>query len=263
MILTVAELCDKAARYLQSISVGNKGYTYIPPDALKKGGEIKSYSFLVECPDECRYYEEVTRLDIPEEDCIKLGLTKGKNNVRKYPSEGKKRTIQMYIKTNEDIPKEYIKPVSNDDIVKTWKDYAEQYIYTKLDGTTFVSITSLFTFLYLFRYFVDTHFCQFSDIYTKTSVWLYKTGVAEYNPTNMVISSENLMDKTMMDAYISTLVTEIVSRDTHKVLGAAASTNSCSSSSSSSSCSSSSCSSSCSSSSSSSSSLFIAYFNLG
>ena len=79
----------------------------------------------------------------------------------------------------------------------------------------------------------------------------------------MILASNSIIDKTLIDSYINTLVTEIVNRDTHKVLGAAASTNSCSSSSSSSSCSSSSSSSSCSSSSSSSSSLFIAYFNLG
>lgn len=252
MILTVAELCDKAARYLQSILVGNKNYTYNPADSLKNGGIIKAYDFNITCPDYSRYYTRGTRLGITEEEVKKL-ITDGK----------KVRTVKMYIKTNEDIPEEYIKPVSNNDIVTSWNNYKEQYIYTKLDSKAYVSVTSLFTFLYLFRYFVDTHFCQFSDIYTKTHVWLYKTGVVKYNPANMTLSKNNLMDKTMMDVYINTLVTEIVSRDTHKVLGAAASTNSCSSSSSSSSCSSSSSSSSCSSSSSSSSSLFIAYFNLG
>lgn len=253
MILTVAELCDKAAQYLQSISVGNKNYSYTPTDSLKNGGIIKTYNFDIQCPDYCTYYDKGTEfLGMSEEEVQKL-ITIGYKTV----------TINMNIKTNEDIPEEYLKPVSNDDIKQDWDTYKQQCIYTKLNSTAYVGVTSLFVFLYLFRYFVDIRFCQFSDIYTKTHIWLYKTGDLEYNPASMELASKSFIDKSMMDAYINTLIEEIVNRDTHRVLGAATSTNSCSSSSSSSSCSSSSSSSSCSSSSSSSSSLFIAYFNLG
>ena len=250
MILTIAELCDKAARYLQSITVGNKNNIYTPAEALKNGGTIKTYDFEIKCPDNCEYYPEGTRIGAPE-DTIKKTL--GYKN----------RTVKMYIKTNEDIGEEYLKAVSNSDIATDWNSYKNQYVYSKINSEAHVSVTSLFLFLYLFRYFIDTRFHQFSDIYTNTNIWLYKTGNIKYNPADMLLAGESFIDKSMMDSYINTLISEVVNRDTHTVLGAAASTNSCSSSSSSSSCSSSSSSSSCSSSSSSSSSLFIAYFNLG
>lgn len=251
MILTIAELCDKAGKYLQSINIGNKNSNYVPDNTLKNGNTVKTYDFTVFTPSVANYYPKDTIINKPDEE-IKPTLT-----------TQKRRTIHMYIKTNEDIPVEYLTGVSNLNILQDWNEYKKQFIYTKISSDTYVGMSSLMVFLYYFRYFVDIRFCQFSDIYTQSNIWLYKTGSAKYEPTEMLLAEDNIIDKTLMDAYIDTLVTEIVNRDTHKVLGAAASTNSCSSSSSSSSCSSSSSSSSCSSSSSSSSSLFIAYFNLG
>ena len=252
MILTVSELCDKAAKYLQSVSIGNKNSNYEPTDSLKSGNVIKTYNFQVETPDVAKYWPKNSRLNLTEQEAAK-----------QISIGTKSRTIKINIKTTEDIPEEYLKSVSNNGIVQDWDKYVNEFIYSKINSEAYVGVSSLFLFLYLFRYFIDTRFCQFSDIYTKAHIWLYKTGDAEYNPDNMILASNSIIDKTLIDSYINTLVTEIVNRDTHKVLGAAASTNSCSSSSSSSSCSSSSSSSSCSSSSSSSSSLFIAYFNLG
>lgn len=252
MILTVSELCDKAAKYLQSVSIGNKNSNYEPADSLKNGNVIKTYNFQVETPDVANYYPKNSKINLTEQEAEKL-ISIGT----------KKRTIKINIKTDENISEEYLNSISNNGIVQDWNNYVNEFVYSRINSKAYVGMSSLFLFLYLFRYFVDARFCQFSDIYTKAHVWLYKTGNVKYNPDNMVLADNSIIDKTLMDAYINTLVKEIVNRDTHKILGAAASTNSCSSSSSSSSCSSSSSSSSCSSSSSSSSSLFIAYFNLG
>ena len=239
MILTLAELCDKAANYLQSIKIGNKNTTYSPEGSLKAGTTLKTYSFNIQCPA----YIDST-------------------NPAAYTGKVT-RTVQLNIKTNENIPSVYLKAVSDSGIVADWNDFKDRYIYSKLNSNTYVSLSSMFLFLYLFRYFVDTRFCQFTDIYTKSSVWLYKTGSVAYAPSNLGLAGNSVIDKAIMDTYINTLVSEIVQRDTLKTLKASSSSNSCSSSSSSSSCSSSSSSSSRTSSSSSSSSLFIAYFNMG
>lgn len=263
MILTIAELCDKAGKYLQSINIGNKNSNYVPDNTLKNGNTIKTYKFEIPTPSVTNYYPHDPKDPFNLSNPKNTKINRPEDEITPTITSAKIRTIRMYIKTNEDIPIEYLRSTSDFNILQDWSEYKKQFIYTKIDSDAYVGVSSLFVFLYLFRYFVDSRFCQFSDIYTQSNVWLYNTGSVDYDPAEMLLASNSIIDKTLMDTYINTLVTEIVNRDTHKVLGAAASTNSCSSSSSSSSCSSSSSSSSCSSSSSSSSSLFIAYFNLG
>lgn len=229
MIASVAELCDKALEYLLSISVGNKNATYSPSGSLKSGTVLKTYSFSIATPD------------------VNTSVA---------------RTSTMSISTNESIPSAYLTAVDNAKITSDWNSYKTNYIYTKISSNTRISLSSMFLFLYLFRYFVDKKFCLFTDIYTQSSVWLYNTGTVTYSPGDMSLNL-NSLDSSAMNTYMTTLINEITSRDTLKTLKASSSNNSCSSSSCSSSCSSSSSSSSCSSSSSSSSSLFIAYFNIG
>ena len=220
MISNIEELCNKALDYLLSINVGNKGKTYTPSGTLKSGGLLKEYNFTIYTPG---VNTQVSRIS----------------------------TIS--ISTNENIPSTYLKSVDNTKITSDWNSYRNNYIYTKLTPTTHISVSSMFLFLYLFRYFVDKKFCMFTDIYTKSSIWLYNTSDVTYSPSTMSLDN-NILDISTMNAYMNTLINEITSRDTLKVLKASSSNNSCSSSS---------CSSSCSSSSSSSSSLFVAYFNIG
>ena len=220
MIKSVEELCNKALEYLLSISVGNKNMTYTPSDSLKSGGLLKTYNFNIYTPGAS------TRVS---------------------------RTSTMSISTNENIPSAYLTSVDNNKITTDWNNYRNTYIYPKLSPDTHVSVSSMFLFLYYFRYFVDKKFCLFTDIYTKASVWLYNTSNVTYTPTNLSLGA-NTLDVYMMNSYMNTLIKEITTRDTLKTLKASSSSNSCSSSS---------CSSSCSSSSSSSSSLFVAYFNIG
>lgn len=227
MISTVSELCDKALEYILSVPVKNKNVAYTPSGTLKKGAHIKTFSFNITCPG------------------INQSVTK---------------TANLYVDTGEDIPSAYLAAASTDKIKADWNDYKNKYILTKLTSDTYVSISSLFAFLYLFRFFIDKKFCLFTDIYTLQNVWLYNTGTISA-PQNMNIDISQL-NMTNMNSYMSTLINQIMNRDNLKVLKAASSTNSCSSSSCSSSCSSSSSSSS-SSCSSSSSSLFIAFFNIG
>ena len=47
MILTLTQLCDKAANYLQSIKIGNKNANYMPNNSLKAGTTLKTYSFTI------------------------------------------------------------------------------------------------------------------------------------------------------------------------------------------------------------------------
>ena len=220
MISTIGELCNKALEYLLSINVSNKNTTYSPTGSLKAGTVLKTYNFAIKTP-----------------------------SVNGQVS----RTSTMSITTNENIPTQYLTSVSNATITSHWNSYVQSYIYTKLSPDTYVSVSSMFLFLYLFRYFVDKRFCLFTDIYTKSSVWLYNTGNVTYSPSSMELN-KNVLDATTMNKYMTTLIEEIASRDTIKTLKASSTSNSCSSSS---------CSSSCSSSSSSSSSLFIVYFNIG
>lgn len=229
MISTVGELCDQALIYLDSISTGNKNSAYTPSEHLKAGGVLKTYTFTITCPD------------------INKSTTK---------------TSSLYIKTSEDIPQAYLKSYSSTQLMADWNLYRDEKIFSQLSSSTFVSVSSLFHFLYLFRFFVDHKFCQFTDIYTKSKIWLYNTSNGIPNPELFQPISERTLSKETLDSYISALIKEIINRNSLKTLKASSSSNSCSSSSSSSSCSSSSSSSSCSSSSSSSSSLFIAYFNL-
>lgn len=262
MNLTVEELCNKAGKYLRSIKVGNKDRSYTPTGSLQNGAIINTYNFTVKCPS--------------VRDTYIIGDAEGNitqdTSSTKYNPPGREdgvvdigfeeNTVTFTLKTSENIPDEYLVGVGDGEILKDWQNFRDNHIYTKLNSKAYVSISSMFTFLYLLRYFVDQRFCQFTDIYTKSKIWLYKTGTVVYSPSNIDLSKK-VLDKSTMDSYINTLVTEIVSRDTLRALKASSSSNSCSSSSSSSSCSSSSSSSSCSSSSSSSSSsLFIAYFNL-
>lgn len=229
MIQTILELCDKAQEYLLTINVGNKNKTYTPTGTLKSGGVLKTYSFSYTAPG---VNEPVTK------------------------------TSTMTISTSGNIPNNYLTSVSTNKMIQDWEDYRDNHILTKINSETYISLSSMFYFLYLFRYFIDKKFCMFTDIYGKSYVWLYNTSTVTYSPSDMNLE-DKVLSATDMDTYISTLISEIANRDTLQTLVASTSSNSCSSSSSSSSCSSSSSSSSCSSSSSSSSSLFIAYFNIG
>ena len=229
MASTIGELCDKALAYLLTISVGNKDATYTPSGSLKSGTVLKTYSFSVTVP---------------------------------AVNASTSTTATLNIATSESIPSAYLTAVTNAKITSDWNAYKTSYIYPKITSKTHISLSSLFQFLYLFRYFVDKKFCLFTDIYTKSSVWLYNTSTVTYSPSTMDMSATTI-NATSMSNYMKILISEIVNRDTLKTLAATSSTNCSSSSSSSSSCSSSSCSSSSCSCSSSSSSLFIAYFNLG
>lgn len=228
MKTTISELCDKALEHILSIDIKNKDVAYSPSDSLKNGNTIKTFNFNITVPD------------------INQSVTKN-------------ATID--IKTNETIPEEYLKATSNSNIETDWNNYKTKYIYNKLNSERIISVSSMFEFLYLFRYFIDMKFSQFTDIYGQSNVWLYNTADVTYSPS---FSNENVnvLDIATTQKYMDILISEISARKTLKVLNASSSTSSCSSSSCSSSCSSSSSSSSCSCSSS-SSSLFIAYFNLG
>lgn len=228
MISTVSELCDKALEYILTIPAKNKNAAYTPSGTLKKGNTLKTYNFGITCPD-----------------------------VNKSVS----KTASVFIETGEDIPAAFLAAIIADEIKSDWDTYKNQYILTRLTSNTPVSISSLFLFLYLFRYFLDNKFTLFTDIYAKQSVWLYNTGTIAAPPQGMNIDIEQI-NMTNMSSYMSALVGQIIAGKNFKTLEAASSTNSCSSSSCSSSCSSSSSSSS-SSCSSSSSSLFIAFFNIG
>lgn len=71
MILTVSELCDKAAKYLQSVSIGNKNSNYEPTDSLKSGNVIKTYNFQVETPGVAKYWPKNSRLNLTEQEAAK------------------------------------------------------------------------------------------------------------------------------------------------------------------------------------------------
>ena len=228
---SIEELCDKALEYILSITIGNKNKNYNPPNdsSLKKGAVLKTYNFNIVTP------------------AVNTKVT---------------QTSTISISTSENIPSIYLNAITEEKITSDWEQYRDEYIYTKLNKDEYVSVSSMFLFLYLFRYFIDKKLCMFTDIYSQSSVWLYNTEDVVYSPNNMILGPDSL-DQHAMNNYMNTLINEIVERDTLKVLKASSSSNSCSSSSSSSSCSSSSCSSSSSSSSCSSSSIFIAYFNIG
>ena len=225
---TIAELCNRAQEYLLSIKVQNKNAAYNPKSTLKAGGSLKTFYYKIQCPDK---------------------------------NKAVTQTAQINVFTNENIPASYIAAVTDAKIISDWVAYRDKYIYTRIQSSTYISLSSMFLFLYLFRYFVDKKFCLFTDIYTMNSDWLYNTAAVTYNPSGMNINLGEL-DAAAMDSYMDTLITEIATRENLKTLVASSSHSSSSSSSSSSSCSSSCSSSSCSCSSS-SSSLFIAYFNLG
>lgn len=229
MISTTGDLCDAALKYLTSIKVGNKNRKYIPTGTLQEGANLKSWEYALRVP--------------AENGCADT-------------------TASVVIQTSQAISNDYLKEVRNSRIKSDWNNFRDKYIYTKLNKDDYISTSSMFYFIYLFRYFTDKHFKMFTDIYGKSFVWLYNTGMITYSPKDINIK-ETQTTVASIDKYVDALIDEIVSRDTIQTLQASTSFNSCSSSSSSSSCSSSSSSSSCSSSSSSSSSLFIAYFNLG
>lgn len=228
MLSTIDDLCDAALAYLLTISLGNKYKRYSPAGSLQSGAVLKKWEY---------------NLQVPAQD----GYANTKANV--------------IVNTTESIPEKYLIQISDSTIEKDWNQYKEKYIYPKLSGDTYISTSSMFYFIYLFRYFVDKHCKMFTDIYGQSFVWLYNTETVTYSPADMTIK-ENETNVSTIEKYVNVLIDEIVARDTIQTLHASTSFNSCSSSSSSSSCSSSSSSSSCSSSSSSSSSLFIAYFNL-
>lgn len=230
MISTIGELCDAALNYLITINVGNKYKTYTPEGSLRPGTIIKKWDYVMRVPtyNSCR--------DV---------------------------NTNISVQTVEPIPNEYLASVTNQKIADDWNEYKHQYILPKINSDVYISVSSMFYFIYLLRHFIDKRFKLFTDIYGITSVWLYNTQSSiSYSPANILLNDNEINDS-VVDKYVNALINEVVSRDTLKTLQASTSFNSCSSSSSSSSCSSSSSSSSCSSSSSSSSSLFIAYFNLG
>ena len=228
MISTVSELCDKALEYILTVPAKNKNAAYTPSGTLKNGATLKTYNFGITCPD---------------------------------VNQSVSKTASLFIKTGEDIPAAFLSAASTDKIKSDWNTYKNQYILTRLTSNTQISVSSLFLFLYLFRYFLDNKFALFTDIYAMQSAWLYNTGGIPTPPQGMNIDIEQL-NMTNLNSYMSALVGQIIAGNNFKTLKAASSTNSCSSSSCSSSCSSSSSSSS-SSCSSSSSSLFIAFFNIG
>lgn len=230
MISTIGELCDAALSYLITIDVGNKYRTYTPKGSLQQGTTIKKWDYPIRVPA--------------------------------YNGHADINT-SILVKTIEPIPNEYLTSVTNEKITSDWNEYRNKYIFPKIHADVYISVSSMFYFIYLLRHFIDKRFKMFTDIYGMTSVWLYNTqSSVSYSPTDILLNDDEINDS-MIDKYVDALIEEVVSRDTIKTLQASTSFNSCSSSSSSSSCSSSSSSSSCSSSSSSSSSLFIAYFNLG
>lgn len=229
MLSTIGDLCDAALQYLLLVSIGNKYKRYAPNGSLKNGYTLKQWNYNLTVPADNRHINT---------------------------------SANVSVRTAETIPDQYLTEVSNAKITSDWDTYKKKNIYPKLNADMHISTSSMFYFIYLFRYFVDRHFKMFTDIYGQSCVWLYNTGNVTYSPTDMDIREKEI-SVSAIEKYVDTLIDEVVSRDTIQTLQASTSFNSCSSSSSSSSCSSSSSSSSCSSSSSSSSSLFIAYFNLG
>ena len=229
MLSAVGDLCDAALQYLLLVHIENRYKRYIPNASLAKGYVLKKWDYNITVPADNRHINT---------------------------------TANIAVKTNDSIPNQYLTEVSNAKITSDWNAYKEKYIYPKINADLHISTSSMFYFIYLFRYFVDQHFKMFTDIYGQSCVWLYNTGTVTYSPIDMDIH-EKEVTASSVEKYVDTLVNEVMARDTIQTLKASTSFNSCSSSSSSSSCSSSSSSSSCSSSSSSSSSLFIAYFNLG
>lgn len=231
MISTIGELCDAALSYLLMVNVGNKYKRYMPTGSLDTGTCLKQWTYKLRVPAENGYVDTEASIGVH---------------------------------TSESIPESYLNKVTDSKITDDWNKYKKMYIYSKINQDTYISTSSMFYFIYLFRYFIDKHFKMFTDIYGKSFVWLYNTANdVTYSPTNLSLK-ENETTVSSIEKYVDILIDEVASRETIQTLQASTSFNSCSSSSSSSSCSSSSSSSSCSSSSSSSSSsLFIAYFNLG
>jgi hypothetical protein len=229
MLSTIGDLCDTALEYLLTVPIGNHYKRYVPTGTLRNGGTLKNWTYHIRVPA----YN--THVDT---------------------------TASVSVYTSESIPEKYLAKVTDSKITEDWNSYKKNYIYPKVPANTYISTSSMFGFIYLFRYFVDKHLKMFTDIYGKSYVWLYDTENVTYSPTDIKMTQDKT-DVSTIEKYVDTLIDEVVTRDTIQTLHASTSFNSCSSSSSSSSCSSSSSSSSCSSSSSSSSSLFIAYFNLG
>ena len=207
MISTIGELCDAALNYLITINAGNKYKTYTPEGSLRPGTIMKKWDYVMRVPtyNSCR--------DV---------------------------NTNISVQTVESIPNEYLASVTNQKIADDWNKYKHQYIFPKINSDVYISVSSMFYFIYLLRHFIDKRFKLFTDIYGITSVWLYNTQSSiSYSPANILLNDNEINDS-VVDKYVNALINEVISRDTLKTLQASTSFNSCSSSSSSSSCSSSS-----------------------
>lgn len=238
--LELQTLYSKALTYLLSIQVGNKNKKYIPTGNLVKDSVIKTVTYAIKSGVKVEHHYN-------EDDGARV-----MNNTNMDQS------ANITIKTREEIPLEFLNSITNDNIVNDWNSYKVNYIEPRIGNKKYVGISEVCLFLYLFKYFVDKKFKQFSDSFTKNFVWLYNSNSVAYSPTDLTVVPAEMTDSIASD-YITALVQETVRSDFLSILAASAAASSSSSSSCSSSCSSSSCSSSCSSS---SSSVFIAYFNI-